>query len=54
MAVERFHEAEGAVIEVRPRMDILSVFITPCMKPTACHCAISSAVRTHTSASKAW
>ena len=32
---------------------MLSVFITPCMKPTACHCAMSPAVRCVTAASSA-
>ena len=32
---------------------MLSVFITPCMKPTACQCAIMRAVRRVTSASSA-
>ena len=32
---------------------MLSVFITPWQKPTACHCAISSAVRRVTASSSA-
>ncbi len=34
-------------------MLMLSVFITPWQKPTACHCAISRAVRSTTAASSA-
>jgi hypothetical protein len=34
-------------------MLMLSVFITPWQKPTACHCATSSAVRCVTAASSA-
>ena len=33
---------------------MLSVFITPCEKPTACHCAISLAVRWVTSFRNSW
>ena len=32
---------------------MLSVFITPCMKPTACHCAIRPAVRSVTACNRA-
>ena len=32
---------------------MLSVFITPWQKPTACHCAISAAVRRATASSSA-
>ena len=32
---------------------MLSVFITPWQKPTACHCASSAAVRSLTASSKA-
>jgi hypothetical protein len=34
---------------VWPRIDMLSVFMTPCTKPTRIQCTIISAVRWHTS-----
>lgn len=34
-----------------PRMDMLSVLSTPCVKPTLCHAATSFAVRSMTSPS---
>jgi len=39
--VERVHERERSIAMVRPRIDRLSVFITPWQKPTACQRAIN-------------
>ncbi len=38
---------------VSPRIDMLSVFITPCTKPTRIQCAMSRAVRRQISTSQA-